>query len=537
MRTKTIRLICLLGAALITASLSSCKEEDGADGSFYAVIPSDPKNLDPQLAADRESYFVIRNIYATLTDINSEGEAVMGAAESYTLSEDGLTYTFTLRDGLVWQGISGGGQPLTAYDYEFAFRRIFSRSTDSPHRERYSDIKNSGAVFSGERPVTALGVHASDEHTLTIELEKPDCEFLKKLAHPSASPCNEELFLSAQGRYGLSAEDTYGCGAFYITDWNYDPYWTENHIYLERIAENSKEGYETFPRTVSIAITDDRESFESEENVLTDGFSVMSHDEYDKSMQKNYDCKEYECGTTMLIFSPDSVFAGDLQARKAVAWAIDREKLASELTTDSVPASRIVPAAVTLGFAGFRELYPDTMGGSRVRSMRSEWDNFVSAQNGLDINSSEILVSDSIHSPGSIYSAVSDMEELLDFYPMPVFCDDEEFASRLRSGDYDICAFTLYSENNSADELISALTESMGIPDADPDSYLKKLGSSAETSDKFNTLCETEEYILENAYAVPLSYEKRYFIFRNNVSDLWYDPFSDIIYYKYAKQW
>ena len=129
-------------------------------------------------------------------DIDGSGMIVNGTAQSYTVSSDGLTYTFKLREGLCWQGLSSSETvSLTAYDYEYAFRRIYDPQTHSPHTERFSDIKNSMAVYGGAMSSSQLGVKAVDELTLEITLEYPDCEFLKLMAHPAASPCNEQLFL------------------------------------------------------------------------------------------------------------------------------------------------------------------------------------------------------------------------------------------------------------------------------------------------------------------------------------------------------
>lgn len=529
-------IIC--AAVVMTAALSSCKDDnDGMGGSFSAVISSNPENLDPQLAEDAESFFVIRNIYATLMDIDGNGRIANGAAESYAVSEDGLAYTFTLRDGLVWQGIAADETfPLTAYDYEYAFRRIYSKETHSPHTDRFSVIKNSQAVYEGAMSAAALGVHAQDEKTLTIELQSPDYDFLKKLAHPAASPCNEELFLSTQGRYGLSAEDTYACGAFYVTDWNYDPYWTENHIYLERISENSQEGYITAPHAVNIEITRDRAGFESKSNILTDGYAADSISLYDRDVSKKYEYEEYICGTTLLLFSPESPFSEDEAARKALAAAIDRDKLSENLGADSIPAGRVIPEAVTLLSKSFRELYPDRGAKDHSAYGRMYWDRFVSEHSDINFNSYNILVSDSCHSSDAVYSIVSDFEQKLDFYCMAVFEEERAFWQNVKNNSYDLCIATVYADNNSADEFFSAAASAAAIDDSRLEEAFAAMSRCSDLSGKSGAVNSAEEYFAENAFALPISYEKKYLIYRSNVSDLWYDPFTDVIFYKYAKQ-
>ncbi|MBQ5334207.1 MAG: peptide ABC transporter substrate-binding protein, partial [Oscillospiraceae bacterium] len=156
--------VLLFTSVLAMLSLCACGAgDDGADGEFYAVISDNPKNLDPQMAEDSQSMFVIRNTFALLMDMDGDGRLINGSAKNYSVSEDGLTYTFELREGLFWFGMSGkDGVPLTAYDYEYAFRRIYDSSTHSPYAELFSCIKNSMAVYDGAKNEAELGVTAKD---------------------------------------------------------------------------------------------------------------------------------------------------------------------------------------------------------------------------------------------------------------------------------------------------------------------------------------------------------------------------------------
>ncbi len=340
------KIFALLSASLLVLFLfCGCMEDDdGSGGEFFVTISDNPQNLDPQLACDKQSIYIIRNIYGTLMDIDANGMIVNGTAKSYTVSPDGLKYTFKLRDGLCWYGLSATDTiPLTAYDYEYAFRRIYDPDTHSPHTECFSRIKNSMSVYNGSMKADELGVKATDKSTLEIILETPDCEFLKLLAHFASSPCNEELFLSTKGRYGLSADSTYACGAFYINDWNYDPYWHDNHITLEKINSNSVDGYRTLPDIVNIEITSDRASYESKNNLLTDAYVADDILLYDSSVKKNYSYTEYISSTVCLFISPNSPISYNENVRKALFSSIDTEKAAEVLGENSLPATGIIP--------------------------------------------------------------------------------------------------------------------------------------------------------------------------------------------------
>ena len=529
--------ILIMAALFGVMSLTACGSgDDGSGGEFNVVISSNPGNLDPQLAEDKESFYVIRNIYGTLMDIDGSGMIVNGTAQSYTVSSGGLTYTFKLREGLCWQGLSSSETvSLTAYDYEYAFRRIYDPQTHSPHTERFSDIKNSMAVYGGAMSSSQLGVKAVDELTLEITLEYPDCEFLKLMAHPAASPCNEQLFLSTRGRYGLAADATYACGAFYITDWNYDPYWHDNHITLEKISANSLDGYKTYPDIVNIEITGDRDAYSAENNISIDAYVIDDIAIYDRSVQKRYSCREYIDSTTCLFISPESPMAADEDVRRAVFSSVDLDKLAGELSGNSVQAFGFIPNAVTVTNKSFRDFYPESRTVLSASSAKAVWDRFTAGHTDIDFNSSILLADDSLNSESLPYSITSDLEDKLELYCSPVFEDRSDYKKRLESGDYDLCIAEIKGGTNSAEEFMQQIADF--LPDGNSaDELIKRADRCIDLSEKKDAVKAFEDYITDNAYALPLSFEKVYFISSDDTSDIWYDPFGETMFFKYAKQ-
>ena len=536
MRDGMNRKALFFTAALAMLSLCACGGEDnGADGEFYAVISDNPQNLDPQMAVDRQSMFVIRNTYALLMDTDGDGRLINGAAKSYSVSEDGLIYTFELRDGLCWFGMDGkNGVPLTAYDYEYAFRRIFDADTHSPYTELFSCIKNGRAVYGGAKDRSELGVRAEDEHTLVIELEYPDCDFLKLMSHTAAAPCNEEIFLSTRGRYGLSAADTYSCGAFYISDWNYDPYWTDNHITLERINCNSSEGYMTFPQLVNIIITDERANTEKSKNFRTDAYVGESYLAYDKNTARDYDIKEYVCGTACLFLNSDIEPFSDIEVRKALFSAVDRAGMAAELSDDSVIAWNIIPEAITVANKSFRELFPQSE--RSVKGSAAVWKKMVSEHPETDFNSSILLASDALKSQSIPYAVVSDLEERLELYCSPVFKNEADFRKSLQSGEETFYIDTIYGDMNLAEDFLENVYEACGFEDTELEDDIVRMQRCADLNEKKDIIKKAEDSIIDNAYALPLSYEKKYFLCLTDSRDIYFDPYTGTMFFKYAKK-
>lgn len=171
--------------------------------------------LDPQLAEGELSDVVLQNTMEGLVRMLPDGALVNGAAGERTVSPDGLTHVFRLRPGAVWSD----GEPLTAADFVFAFHRL---SADPQRFERFSAIRNSRSVLSGERPPGDLGVRAEDGRTLVIELERADPHFSEKLASPEAFPCREALFRGTHSRYGNGLEYMVFNGPYAVTAWEKD---------------------------------------------------------------------------------------------------------------------------------------------------------------------------------------------------------------------------------------------------------------------------------------------------------------------------
>lgn len=158
-------------------------------GQLHLASESCSRQPDPQIAQESPERIAVTNLYRGLTRIDENGDAVLDCAESYTVSEDGLTYTFTLKEDLAYTKLKKHEKeyPLTAADFVFGMERVFREETNSPYRELFSNLK--GAEGG------TLGVSAPDERTVVYQLNAPDPAFLEKLAQPGAMPCNEE-FLS-----------------------------------------------------------------------------------------------------------------------------------------------------------------------------------------------------------------------------------------------------------------------------------------------------------------------------------------------------
>ncbi len=196
---------------LFIVPLMSC--DDTKDAYLYFELPETPSTLDPQVASTDSELLIVRNIFEGLLRINEKGEIVCGVAENY--SKNGLTYTFKLRDGLIWSN----EEKLSANDFEFALKRAVDPKTQAPFVSRLFSIKNAEKIYNGELSVDTLGVKATDEQTLVITLEKEDSLFLETLTTSVAMPCNKKFFYETGGKYGIFAESLLSNGSYKLSRW------------------------------------------------------------------------------------------------------------------------------------------------------------------------------------------------------------------------------------------------------------------------------------------------------------------------------
>lgn len=149
---------------------------------------TDPATLDHHRTSTVSEGNVLRDLYDGLVIHDAHGKAVPGAAKSWDISEDGLTYTFHLRDDGKWSN----GDKVTANDFLFTFRRIMDPKTAAGYASILFPINNAEAVVAGKKPLEELGVEAVDENTLKITLHTATPYFLELLTHQTGLPMHQK---------------------------------------------------------------------------------------------------------------------------------------------------------------------------------------------------------------------------------------------------------------------------------------------------------------------------------------------------------
>ncbi|MDR2977443.1 MAG: peptide ABC transporter substrate-binding protein [Streptococcaceae bacterium] len=216
-----------MGAAVLVLAGCSSGGKDSSGGSsgssaraIHTYVTAPIQTLDNSLLTDTYSGEVVGNVNSGLMRIDKDGKAQPELAEKVEKSKDGLTYTFTLRDGLKWSN----GDAITAKDFVYSWQRAVDPATASEYAYIMTPLKNADEINSGDnKDVKSLGVEAKDDKTLVVTLKAPTPYFESLTAMPVYLPLNQK-FVEKQGKqFGTSAEKTLYSGPFKFTDeknWN-----------------------------------------------------------------------------------------------------------------------------------------------------------------------------------------------------------------------------------------------------------------------------------------------------------------------------
>ena len=172
------------------------------------------QTLGPHKAEGVPSSNVLRDLYEGLTSEAPTGEVIPGAAESWTLSDDGLVYTFKLRPNAKWSN----GDPITAVDFEYGLKRSVNPATLSKYAYILAPIKNAEAISAGDADPETLGAKALDARTLEISLKAPTPYFLGLLNHSSTSPVHKASVEEHGDKFSRPGK-MISNGAYYLTEW------------------------------------------------------------------------------------------------------------------------------------------------------------------------------------------------------------------------------------------------------------------------------------------------------------------------------
>lgn len=405
-------LICLVCSFLL-AGCGGGGNSGSEDNKTTVVvaIDADLNTMDYEIATDGNSFIMQSMCISGLTELDADGNPLPELAESWDISDDGLTYTFHLADAQ-WSD----GTPVTADDFVFGWQRLCDPDTASEYAFILDTIhvKNAAAVNAGELEPSELGVTAIDEKTLEVQLTLP-CNFLLGLmAFPSFFPLNRAFYEKEGSQFALSTEDMLYCGPYVMTEFSSGSQYTfeKNPNYFKADQQADCVDVVTFRylKDTQSAMLDYQSG--NLDVVKLQGEQVDQYKDSDGFTNRLQGYLWYLSIDFNTSVRSENADFQNLNLRKAISYAVDRQTICDNVLKDgSVAAEGLIPLYLASGPDGtdFRETAGDLV--SYDPQQAKEYYQAAVAELGHEV-SMELLYEDSEASKAVAEYIQSDLEAM-----------------------------------------------------------------------------------------------------------------------------
>lgn len=329
-----------------SAILASCAAFALSAGMASAEVvlnrgnDTDPATLDHHRTSTVSEGRILKDLYEGLVVQNAKGEAIAGTAESWTISDDGLVYTFKLRDNAKWSN----GDPVTAHDFHFAFSRIMNPATAAGYASMLFPINNAEDIAGGKKPLEDLGVKVIDDKTLEITLNTPTPYFLELLTHQTGLPLHKAS-VEANGDKFTTPGQMVTNGAFKLVSFqpNDKIVMAKNEHFYD--AENVQID------TINWIPFEDRSScmrrFEAKEVHICSDVAAEQMDYVKTNLADNLRIAPYLGVYYLPVKGAADSKLKDPRVRRAISMVIDREFLADQVWRGTMlPGYSLVPPGI-----------------------------------------------------------------------------------------------------------------------------------------------------------------------------------------------
>ena len=508
---------------------------------FTVQYGSNPETLDPALNSAIDGANTIITIFEPLLLINENNEVIGGQAESWEASEDGLTWTFTMRDGLKWSD----GTDLNAKDFEYSFKRMVDPNTAAPYAETCLGMIDGFEEAAGfpdadgnptaEPNPDALNVKASDDgKTLTIVLSYPCSYFDKMAAFATMSPV-QQATVEANGDSWCTSPDTFvSNGPYMITDWtpserivltknpNYVGGWDSSKIVSDTITllllEDSSASYAAYNSGEAVLVKD----------VPTDEIPSLT-----KAEDGGDFYVDTILGTYYVSLNLQRDAFKDAKVRKALSLAIDRDYVANTIMQGTYSAADSIVGPGIVDESGY---FHDN-GNAPYISADYEA-NLAEAKklleeagypNGEGYPTIEYSTNDAgYHVPLAEYlqQAWGDLGITLTINKM----EWSSFTPARRAGEYDVARNGWVMDYNDPSNMLDLFCSGNGNNDgkySNPE-FDAAIDASrvADSAEHFAQLHKAEDILMEDMGCLPIAYYNDYWLQSPALKGTWHSPYG-----------
>ncbi|MDT2985502.1 peptide ABC transporter substrate-binding protein [Enterococcus casseliflavus] len=537
----------LVAAGVIGLTLSGCTttgntegseaETNGAPNQAIAVsLPAELTTLDTTQTTDKATFTIVQHLFEGLYRFDENSEPVPGLAEGVEISEDGKTYTFTLRDDAKWSN----GEAITSADFAYAWKKLVDPATMGPNAYLLDNVVNSKDIREGNADVETIGLETPDDATFIVQLEQPQPSFLSLISIGWLAPQNQAFVEEKGDTYARTSEDLLYSGPFTLTDWQQtgdewtlvknDQYYDADVVQLEEI-----KGSTIKEENTGIQL------FESGDLDLQkiSGIYVQQYGDNEELVTQN------DVANFFLDFNKTANDAlANVHVRKAIALAIDKESLVDNVLNDGAKVlNGLIPTGLAANpntgedfraYSGDYNLYD-------LEAAKEEWEK-AQAEIG-ESTTLRLLVTDDDNGQKIGEYLQSQLQENLPGLSISINKQPRASLNQSRANsDYELSVsgwiagssdmdmfFILYKNGASfnyggyVNEEYTALTEDARTVHAnDPDQY-------------FEDYKAAEEILLEqDAAQVPLYQSASNYLIKSNVKDIQFPAYSAHFFFRTA---
>ncbi|MCR4606358.1 MAG: peptide ABC transporter substrate-binding protein [Oscillospiraceae bacterium] len=517
------------------SSSSSAPAAAGSDAPAAKILTvqvgPNPETLDPALNSAVDGGNMLLHLDECLLTVDQNGAIAPGAAETWEVTDDGLTWTFHLRDGLKWSD----GSDLKASDFVYSWQRVANPATAAPYADTVLwPVVNFNAVFDGEKDPSELGVSAPDDQTFVVELSAA-CPYFESLAaFATLSPVNPAT-VEANGDAWAVAPETYvSNGPFMITEWvpgSYiltmaNPnYWNADAIKLDGIKwlliEDSNASYSAYQTGEALFIKD----VPTEEIPSLLGNSEFHVDPILGTYYLNLNC-------TVDLFK-------DANVRKALSLAIDREYVANTLMQGTyLPAYNFMGPGWADPAGG--DFFENANNGETYISEDYEA-NLAEAKElmkaagyNCDPENPDVQLTYSTNDSGYHKVVAEYLQQAWKELGIDVDVEIVEWASftpMRRAGDYQAARNGWVGDYSDPSNMIELLYSSNGNNDGkynnpDFDAAIDVSRSTMDVNERSKALHEAEDILMETAGCVPVAYYTDFYMQSAKITGMWHSAYG-----------
>lgn len=527
-------LAIFLSAALFVTAFAGCGKKK-ADGITVQIGPN-PETLDPALNSAVDGGNMLITLFETLLIIDQDNKVQPGQAEKYEVSPDGLTWTFTMRDGLKWSD----GTELNAKDFEYTFKRIADTNVAAPYAETVIGMIEGYKDAIDSKNPEKLNVKASEDgKTLTVKLAYPCSYFDKIVAFGTMSPV-QKATVEKNGDSWATKPETYVCnGPYTITEWtpsekivckkneNYKGGWDSSKIVNDKLTflllEDSSASYTAYTGGTAQLIKD----------VPTEEIPTLKKDKKDEF---NVDPI---LGTYYLSMNLNKAPFNNKNVRKALSLAIDRDYVANTVMQGTYsPAYNYVGTGVDDVDPGkFLENSKAANGGkpyiSEDYKANLEEAKKALAEAGYPEGKGFPTITYSTNDTGYHKAVAEYLQQVYKDLGITMnidIVDWSSFTPKRRAGEYEMARNGWVMDYNDASNMIELFVSSNGNNDGKYNNpAFDKAMNDSKVADKtahFAALHEAEKIVSEDYGFIPVAYYNDFWLQSTSLKGTWHSPYG-----------